>query len=40
SAASVSRFGRSGADVIDLKGAIVLPGIQDAHLHIGCMGER
>ncbi|CAM9661936.1 unnamed protein product, partial [Ectocarpus fasciculatus] len=30
---------RADAEVIDLKGALVLPGIQDAHIHIGCMGE-
>ncbi|CAN0093127.1 unnamed protein product, partial [Hapterophycus canaliculatus] len=28
-----------GADVVDLKGAIMLPGLQDSHIHIGCMGE-
>ena len=31
---------REDCDVIDLAGAVVLPGLQDAHLHIGFMGER
>lgn len=33
-------FVRVKADVIDLAGALVLPGLHDAHTHIGCMGER
>ncbi|CAM9595850.1 unnamed protein product [Discosporangium mesarthrocarpum] len=30
---------RTGSQVMDLKGALVLPGLQDAHIHIGIMGE-
>lgn len=35
-----SEIDREGSEVIDLAGAIVLPGLQDAHIHIGSMGER
>ncbi|CAM9283777.1 unnamed protein product [Choristocarpus tenellus] len=30
---------RTGNEVIDLKGALILPGLQDAHIHLGLIGE-
>lgn len=26
-------------DVVDLEGRLVLPGLMDAHIHVGYMGE-